>query len=93
MQVVTETEPARAPACAAQGRTAAALPTLAEVLGKPSPQEAAPFTEADERRYHELLRKVEDHMALGGDYADALEPEERSEFQEISARRRGSLHE
>lgn len=30
LQVVTETEPARAPACAAQGRTAAALPSQAE---------------------------------------------------------------
>lgn len=30
LQVVTEADPARAPACAAQGRTAAALPTRAE---------------------------------------------------------------
>lgn len=90
-QVVTEADPARATAGVAEGRPAAALPTFAEVLGKVTQQEAAPFTEADEARYHQLLRMLEDHVAAGGDYAEALTPKEREKFQDLTRRRAAVL--
>lgn len=95
LQVATGTEPARANGAAPRGR-AIALPSWQEVLAgastepepAPEPVHVPEPTPADEARYFELLRKVQDHMATGGAYDEALTPQERSEFNEISARRR-----
>lgn len=89
LQVATGTEPARANGAAPRGR-AIALPSWQEVLagGLSEPEREPEPTPEDEARYFELLRKVQDHMAAGGAYDEALTPQERSEFNEISARRR-----
>lgn len=87
LRVEAPEDPERAEAGAGQGRPAPALPSWAEVLGTAKP-ETEPPTKADETRYAELLRKVQDHMAQGGAYDEALTPQERAEFQEISAKRR-----
>lgn len=87
LRVDTGTESPRAEAGAGQGRPAPALPSWAELMGGAAP-ETEPPTEADEARYSALLRKVEDHVAQGGAYDEALTPQERAEFQEITARRR-----
>ena len=87
LRVEAPEDPERAEAGAGQGRPAPALPSWAEVLGTAKPETEAP-TEADETRYAELLRKVQNHMAQGGSYDEALTPQERAEFQKISAKRR-----
>lgn len=89
MQVVSDHDPARAEAGAGEGRPAPAL-TFDELMGRAPRTEAARPTAADEARYLELLRKVEGHMATGGDYDEALTPQERAEFQRISEMRRAS---
>ena len=95
LQVATGTETARANGAAPRGR-AIALPSWQEVLAgastepepAPEPVHVPEPTPADEERYFELLRKVQDHMAAGGAYDEALTTDERSEFNEISARKR-----
>jgi hypothetical protein len=89
LQVVSDHDPARAEAGAGEGRPAPAL-TFDELMGRAPRTEAAQPTAADEARYQELLRKVEGHMATGGDYDEALTPQERAEFQRISEMRRAS---
>lgn len=95
LQVATGTETARANGAAPRGR-AIALPSWQEVLAgastepepAPEPVHVPEPTAADEARYFELLRKVQDHMATGGAYDEALTTDEREEYDEISARRR-----